>query len=218
MIYQKNDLTQYVEYWNRDFKDVLQWYYQDWGHKDGPIRNIILSAKHNSFYEIRPRILFGQSHINADEYFFSASMYYLSVIPQIICKICSPRAARNFLNSSGWPAISLGLGGFMSAEQILYESELLPYPNEVVRYISLLNIVHDFHKKELENYLSGNEDSLSLSEYSLLLEEVKESRELIIDELNKCQSEFIKVCEKIKESQKNPWQPMYMENNCSFYN
>ena len=60
----------------------------------------------------------------------------------------------------------------MSSEQILYESDLLPFPNEVNRYISLLKIIHPFHKKELIDYMSGKVRNLSPNEYAIFCEEV----------------------------------------------
>jgi len=240
MIYQETDLPKFVKYWNEDFQTVLLWYYTEWCDKGGPIRNVILSAKHNSFSDIRPKLCdilpiivksLGNdvdgaecdiSHNNLkricpDEYFFSASMYYISSIPQIICKIVSPKAARYFLNSSGWPAISLGLGGFMSPEQILFESGLLPYPNEVNKYISLLKIVHPFQKRELLEYMSGRAENICQKEYALFCEEIKGSEEQIIEELDKCLTSFISICAELKNGKERPWPMMYLDNNCSFY-
>ena len=57
------------------------------------------------------------------------------------------------------------MGGFMSPEQVLYESDLIPFPNEVNRYISLLKIIHPFHRSELKDYMSGNACNLSPDEY-----------------------------------------------------
>ena len=227
MTYQECDIQKYIKYWNEDFSKVLLWYYTWWGDKSGPINNLILSAKHNSFDDIRPRlrlsvlpetqIRFTTPQICPDEYFFSASMYYISAIPQIICKVISPNAARNFLNSSGWPAISLGLGGFMSPEQILYESGLLPYPNEVNRYISLLNIVHPFQKKEILEYMSGHSNNLDQSKYELFCEEVKGSEDCILEELDKCQTYFRSICYDIKNGNNQSWSLMYLDDNCSLY-
>lgn len=40
----------------------------------------------------------------------------------------------------------------MSHEQVLYESDLVSFPNEVYRNISLLKIIYPFHRSELKEY------------------------------------------------------------------
>ena len=206
-MYTETNIAEFINYWNTQFPVALQSYYTDWltsiDDKTGCIRNVILSAKHKI--------------IKTDEYFFSASMYYMTVIPQIICKIASPKAARAFLNSSGWPAISLGLGGFMSAEQVLYESELLPYRNEVNKYISLLKITLDFQKQELVEYMSGNADTLDKEAHITFCEETKGLQEEILNELDRLHSYFINVCLDIKVHKEHSWESMYLDNNCNFY-
>lgn len=230
--YQQSDLPDYIKYWNEDFPQVLLWYYKEWSNHPSNIPSLILSAKHNSFDDIRPTILLlepsgkdgiidrksPQTRISSDEFFFSASMYYLSLIPQVIAKTTSsPETARLFFRASGWPAISLGLGGFMSAEHILYESDLLPYPNEVQRYISLLVIIHDYHKKEVVDFISGNAQSNDMNSYRLFCESANGFMEQICTELDRCQQSFIKNCEDIKVSNAHTWNPMYLEDNGYFF-
>lgn len=121
MLYKESDLPEYIKYWKEEFAKVLNWYYTDWLHIfNNSGRNIILSAKHRSFGDLHSplnlSLLFTELHprpknnierpetrnkICSNEYFFSASMYYLSVIPQIISKVIQPEIARNFLRSSG---------------------------------------------------------------------------------------------------------------------
>lgn len=234
MLYKESDLPEYVKYWKEEFAKVLNWYYTDWLHNfNNSGKNMILSAKHRSFVDLlRPlnlSLLFTelsprpkdniersetQNKICSNEYFFSASMYYLSVIPQIISKVIQPEIARNFLRSSGWPAISLGMGGYMSAEQILYESELLPYPNEVDRYISLISIIHNFHKEELSDYMLGSSPNLNNNAYSIFCSGVKKDTQRILLELDSQKDSFIQVCTDIKSGKEKPWDPMYLDSNC----
>ena len=47
---------------------------------------------------------------------------------------------------------TIRMGGFMSHEQVLYESDLVSFPNEVYRNISLLKIIYPFHRSELKEY------------------------------------------------------------------
>lgn len=230
MMYQETILPTYINYWNRDFQRILLWYYSEWSCKDdSPVHNTILCAdRHSSFFDMSislPSLVFdNRSQIASNEYFFSVSMYYVSTIPQVICKIVSQKAARAFLNSSGWPAISLGLGGFMSSEQILYESDLLPFPNEVNRYISLLKIIHPFHKKELIDYMSGKVRNLSPNEYAIFCEEVYGLKKQIVDELDNCKSSFITTCEGIRDVKKDVkhsvvhlWNSMYLKDVGGYY-
>ncbi len=232
MNYQDKDLQSYIKYWNHDFQKILIWYYLEWlSDNNSCIHNMILSGdKHRSFSEIRRQQfpVDDGPQISPDEYFFSASMYYIAAIPQVICNIASPKAARAFLNSSGWPAISLGMGGFMSPEQVLYESDLIPFPNEVNRYISLLKIIHPFHRSELKDYMSGNACNLSPDEYALFYSEVKSHEESIIAELDVRISSFIDICEGIRDKKVDicdywkqfgrlPWDMMYMINRSGYW-
>lgn len=232
MLYKESDLPEYIKYWKEEFAKVLNWYYTDWLHNfNDSGKNMILSAKHRSFGDLLGPIslLFTElspspkdniersetrNKICSNEYFFSASMYYLSVIPQIISKALQPEIARNFIISSGWPAISLGMGGYMSAEQILYESELLPYPNEVDRYISLISIIHNFHREELSDYMLGSSPNLNNNAYSSFCSGVKNDTQRILLELDRQKDSFIQVCSDIKSGKEKPWKPMYLDSNC----
>ena len=103
---------------------------------------------------------------SAELYFFSASVFFHVLIPQVIAKMAGKDAARLFHKASGWPKFSAGLGGLVSAEQWLYESGdgLFPLPEESVYFNSLLEIILPFRQNEVfdlfhgEPAMDGNEN------------------------------------------------------------
>lgn len=106
------------------------------------------------------------------------------------------------------------MGGNMSAEQILYESELLPYPNEVDRYISLISIIHNFHREEILDYMLGSSPNLNNNAYISFCSGVKNHTQRILLELDRQKDSFIQVCSDIKSGKEKPWKPMYLDSNC----
>lgn len=116
----------------------------------------------------------------------------------------------------------------MSPEQVLYESDLIPFPNEFNRYISLLKIINPFHRSELKDYMSGNACNLSPDEYAIFYSEVKSHEESIIAELDVRISSFIDICEGIRDKKVDicdywkqfgrlPWDMMYMINRSGYW-
>ena len=109
----------------------------------------------------------------------------MSLIPQVIYKILGDAARLEFHRSSGWPILSCGLGGIMSPEQWLDESEILPQGKEVEYYNDLLDIILPFHCNELQSFLSGTELSVDSKAYASLCKRVDGKVEEIIREIEK---------------------------------
>lgn len=136
------------------------------------------------------------------QYFFSASMFFMSLIPQVIYKIAGDTARLAFHRSSGWPILSCGLGGIMSPEQWLYESEIIPQHKEVEYYNTLLDIILPFHCNELRLFLRGIELSIDNKAYTSLCKSIDGKVDEIIEEIKR-------VTEQAKENfVLNKW-PLY---------
>ena len=99
----------------------------------------------------------------------------------------------SFHRSSGWPIFSCGLGGIMSPEQWLYESEIIPVNKEVEYYNTLLDIILPFHCNELRFFLNGKELSIDNKSYALLCDSVNGK----VDEIKR---ELVRVTEQAKQN------------------
>lgn len=174
----------YKEFYFELFPHLLLEYYPD---RNNPDKNtpysFIKSAARNS----RQNIKLGTSlNLSSEQqYFFSVSVFFGSLIPQVIYKIAGDVAMMSFHRSSGWPIFSCGLGGIMSPEQWLYESEIIPENKEVEYYNTLLDILLPFHCNELRLFLSGTELSVDSKAYASLCKRVDGKVEEIIREIEK---------------------------------
>lgn len=174
----------YKEFYFELFPHLLLEYYPD---RNNPDKNtpysFIKSAARNS----RQNIKLGTSlNLSSEQqYFFSVSVFFGSLIPQVIYKISGDVAMMSFHRSSGWPIFSCGLGGIMSPKQWLYESEIIPENKEVEYYNTLLDILLPFHCNELRLFLSGTELSVDSKAYASLCKRVDGKVEEIIREIEK---------------------------------
>lgn len=83
--------------------------------------------------------------------------------------------------------------------------------------MSLINEIHGFHKNELSDYISGHADNLAAETYSKFCEEAKNLQQEILTEFDRQKDSFIQICYDIKAGKHKSWQPIYLDNNCSFY-
>ena len=144
-------------------------------------KQIRLSEFSDSLLPRQSSILLSCEH----QYYFSASMFFMSLIPQVIQKTAGYSAKIDFHSSSGWPILSCGLGGIMSPEQWLYESDIIPHIKETKYYNPLLDIVLPFHCNELRSFLSGTEISIDNKAYVSLCKQVNGKINEIIKEIER---------------------------------
>ena len=112
---------------------------------------------------------------STEQYFFSVSVFYLVLIPQVITKVLGENGKALFLHVSGWPEVSAGLGGCVSAEQWLYESGyLFPSIEEAPYYNTLLDITFSFFREELQTFLQGNDANTNSDAYKQLKDLAKD--------------------------------------------
>ena len=181
---------EYRDFFQNRFPELLQWYYPN------RRKNMILEAKreHNerrylstgsdSFPE-GGRVAFTFRHVSGTEqYYFAASVFFLVLIPQVICRVAGREAAALFYKASGWFQISAGLGGQVSAEQWLLESgDLFPKEEESLCFNALLDAVLPFHQQEVSVFLAGDQPSVNAGAYQSLCTKVTGKIETILAEL-----------------------------------
>lgn len=175
-------LAEYKTFWFSKFNKALKWYFPFVNSSSTMILGA--SRRNNNYvrlYEGRgmPRILsFNRVKTtdtevilsdSCDEYYFSASVFYYVLLPQVVAKVFGTEAAAYFHKASGWMRISEGMGGNVSAEHWLERSgELFPVEKEVQYYIALIDAIHDFHKSEMLEFLSGNATAVDMDAYRKL--------------------------------------------------
>lgn len=168
-------LNCYKEFWFNHFSNLLTWYFPN----RTDLMILYASREHNENRCIR-NIHSGLIAYNTadkpcsingstDEYFFSNSVFFYVLLPQVIAKTWGGEVARLFHKASGWIRTSAGLGGNVSAEQWLYESkELYPSIKEVKYYNELIDIVSNFHKQEIIDFMKGDMISIDTESYKSL--------------------------------------------------
>ena len=187
-LFKEETLLEYQRFYFNRFPQALQWYYPSWDTK----HNIILHA-HRHFNEDRflntPSLLLcggdskNKSYSSEEQYYFSASVYYLCLIPHVIAKIAGEPVRDLFYKASGWPMLSAGLGGLVSPKQWLEESQIAPSKHEAAFYNELLDITLPFHSSEIANFLSGDQTSVDSESYIELCESTNGLINHIISEL-----------------------------------
>lgn len=175
-------LSEYKNFWFSKFIKALKWYFPNVSRDF----TMILGASRSKNNYVRLYEGRGMSGIqcfdrgrttNADvmfsdsceEYYFSASVFYYVLLPQVVAKVFGTEAAAYFHKASGWMRISEGMGGNVGAEHWLERSEeLFPLEKEVQYYIALIDAIHDFHKGEMLEFLSGNAAAVDMDAYRKL--------------------------------------------------
>ena len=154
-------LKEYETFWFREFPSALRSYYP-YVSVDG---KMILGAKrcHNHYVGVN------MFHSSERQYYFSVSVFFYVLLPQVVAKTFGKEAAAAFHDASGWMRVSAGLGGNVGAEQWVYDSgDLYPMEKEVVYYNALIDAILPFHKKEILDFLKGGQPSLDAVAYDSL--------------------------------------------------
>lgn len=125
-----------------------------------------------------------------NEFFFSVSCFYTFLIPQAVALIANDKKAFfNFSKCSGWPVCSCGLGGFMSAPQIVMEAHLEPAVEDKTTHNHIMETVLDFFLNEVRVFLTGDAQNLNPTAYSALCDitkgKIDEVCNVIVDAVNK---------------------------------
>jgi hypothetical protein len=202
-------LHYYKEFWFNHFSNLLTWYFPN----RTDLMILYASREHNKNRYIRyihsGLIAYNTTDkpcgINGstDEYFFSNSVFFYVLLPQVIAKTWGGEAARLFHKASGWIRTSAGLGGNVSAERWLYASEeLYPSIEKVKYYNALIDIVSNFHKQEIIDFMKGDMISIDTESYKSLCEIASGSMSLF-------EETYDKAIEDAKNNFANQLHPTY---------
>lgn len=146
-------LQEYRDFFFNRFPELFQWYYPYRNQtgdcilaatRDKNMRRYLSAGPDTSPEEENVYCSFRHASSEEQQYYFSASVFFLVLIPQVICRVTGKEAAGFFHKASGWPRISAGLGGQVSAEQWILESgNLFPEREECPYFNSLLDAILD---------------------------------------------------------------------------
>ena len=199
-------LHNYKEFWFNHFSNLLAWYFPN----RTDLMILYASREDNKNRYIHSGLIAYNTtdkpcgiNGSTDEYFFSNSVFFYVLLPQVIAKTWGSDAARLFHKASGWIRTSAGLGGNVSAEQWLYESEeLYPSIGEVKYYNVLIDVVSNFHKQEIVDFMKGDMISNDAESYKSLCEITSGSLPLF-------EETFDKAIEDAKNNFANQVHPTY---------
>ena len=164
----KETLDSFKSFYFNDFWEMLLWYYPDRIEHNQEL--VILSAAGSiPQQELIQNLRLRFRRLDAQkQFFFSVSVFFTCLIPQVLKKAIGAEAMEAFYKASGWPRMSAGLGGQISAELWLKESELYPSQEEASWYNSLLDIVENFFIQEVTEFLGGDKESVNSAAYKTL--------------------------------------------------
>ena len=184
-------LEEFKTFYYTKFPAVFSWFYPS---QHG---NMILFAERikNDYRSLSSKI--GKE----EQYFFSAAVFFHVLIPQVIIRIAGRNAFDLFIKSSAWPRFSAGMGGPVSAEQWLQESDLIPLGKEVSYYNALLDITLPFFQSELSSFFRGDQQSADNESYATLCELYSGKVSVILNEIAsatiKAESHFKDGCHQV---------------------
>lgn len=192
----RETLGKFKKFYFSKFPELFTWYY--------PSRcdNMILSATRDSNDN---RSLLGKTD-SIGYYFFSVAVFFHVLIPQVIIRVAGRNAFDLFIKSSAWPRFSAGMGGPISAEQWLYESDkgggnnIYPSLVKARYYNDLLDITLPFFQSEISAFLKGDQPSADRASYKSLCEIIKGREGVILNEV----ASATKAAEKYFENGKHP--------------
>lgn len=177
--YPEQTLEDFKAFYSSKFSSVFDWFYPN------RAKDLVLYAtrKDNDFHS------FEMVPCSTERYYFSVAIFFHVLIPQVILRVAGGESFKLFIKSSAWPRFSAGMGGPVSAEQWLYESDLydgdgiFPSQPESEYYNALLDIIHPFFQSELIHFFNGTECSADKDSYIALCEMVREKTNTILEEL-----------------------------------
>ena len=150
-------------------QDLRDWFKIERGFGGKPV-NFVLQAG-GSYDKQRPA---KYSDSLFHEYCFSVACFFTSLIPQIIAeKEDGEQLFYDYALASGWPIINCGMGGLLSAVQVVLEAGLLPNDDELNDYGKILTAAEIYFTDDVRGFLAGSESSLNRESYLRLCENVK---------------------------------------------
>lgn len=179
-------LKEYKTYYYNKFIENFHEYYNDWSND----KKMILFAVRHKHLKSKVILFRGFAPDNntlylesTEQYYFAASVFYMCLIPQVMQRVLGDMAKRNMHAASGWPNMSAGLGGNVSAEQWLKESDLNPEVGEADYFNSLLEIILPFHCSEIADFLNITSESIDIEAHKSLCIAAKGKVDCVLNEI-----------------------------------
>lgn len=153
-------------YRTQDFERGLQNYFKVTESEDG-YRIILHMDRHFNGNVTTPHYSLLEEDGSEKSIYFAFIFYYVLLCNNTIKEVAGMDALINFLKSTNWPLTSCGLGGIMSPNQMLVESDLV-YPDDSTNCQKALAVFREtipFMKEELNNFFKGDADNLNQAAY-----------------------------------------------------
>ena len=103
---------------------------------------------------------------------FASAVFYMSACAQVIGKLHGKTAMEDFHKATGWPMLNCGMGGLMSPVQVICESVLFPYGEEIEEYLDCFREAADYLETDFFDFLEKDRANLNPSSYQALKEAV----------------------------------------------
>ena len=150
-------------------QDLRKWFEIERGFGGKPV-NFVVQAEGSRHLQRPAKCSDSLFH----EHCFSVACFFTSLIPQIIAeKEDGEKLFFDYALASGWPIINCGMGGLLSAVQVVLEAGLLPNDDELDDYGRILEAAEIYFTDDVRSFLAGGENTLNRGSYLRLCENVK---------------------------------------------
>ena len=179
------DFKQYhYEYFSQDLR---KWFEIERGFGGKPV-NFVLQAEGSRNLQRPAKCSDNLFH----EHCFSVACFFTSLIPQIIAeKKDGEKLFFDYALASGWPIINCGMGGLLSAVQVVLEAGLLPNDDELDDYGRILEAAEIYFTDDVRDFLAGDENTLNRVCYLRLCENVKDRIDEICRQVHSRTKEYL---------------------------
>ena len=167
--------------------DFKNWFKIERGFGDKPV-NFVLQAGGTYSFQRPAKCSDSLFH----EHCFSVACFFTSLIPQIIAeKEDGEELFYDYALASGWPIINCGMGGLLSAVQVVLEAGLLPNDDELDDYGGILEAAEIYFANDVRSFLAGGEIALNRKSYLRLCENVKDRIDEICGQIHSRTQEYL---------------------------
>ena len=167
--------------------DLKNWFKIERGFGDKPV-NFVLQAGGTYSFQRPAKCSDSLFH----EHCFSVACFFTSLIPQIIAeKEDGEELFYDYALASGWPIINCGMGGLLSAVQVVLEAGLLPNDDELDDYGGILEAAEIYFANDVRSFLAGGEIALNRKSYLRLCENVKDRIDEICGQIHSRTQEYL---------------------------
>lgn len=112
---------------------------------------------------------------NKNPFYYPVTVYFTSLIPQIIREMTDYELMLDFHRCSTWPLISCGLGGVMDPIHTLYEAGLMPSKGcDVDLLIETIREAEAVIGKDMVEFIQGGQRNASQSAYNHLKDKLSQ--------------------------------------------